>query len=227
MALITTILGSPLYMAPEILLKNCYEATADLWSIGVILYECLFGKAPYSSKSLDQLLEKIKNKQKIELPPRSKISAECEDLLTRLLKHDPSERITFDEFFNHEFIDLVHMPCDENLDKAVRLMTLAVEADNEQNYQEAYHLYCQGLQYFVPIIQSEADASKKQALRARTKSYLHRAEEIKHCMLNKNLQNATIPVASTSNSLSNAEIVYSILTPQPKYQQLRKLLCLI
>lgn len=52
--------GSPLYMAPEMILHQDYDAKVDLWSIGVIMYECLFGKAPYSSSSVDELLEKIK-----------------------------------------------------------------------------------------------------------------------------------------------------------------------
>lgn len=82
-------------MAPEIILKHKYDARADLWSVGVILYECLFGKAPYSSRSIQELLDKVQSLQKIEIPPNSKISAECEDILTRLLQHDPEKRITF------------------------------------------------------------------------------------------------------------------------------------
>lgn len=108
-----TIKGSPLYMAPEILLKNRYDAKADLWSIGVILYECLFGKAPYSSKTLQELLEKIKRKQKIDIPKNSKISQECEDLLSRLLNHCPEKRISFEDFFSHDFLDLKHAPSDD------------------------------------------------------------------------------------------------------------------
>jgi serine/threonine-protein kinase ULK3 len=54
-------------MAPEILLTKSYDAKVDLWSVGVILYECLFGKAPYSSGSLDELLEKIKAHAPIEV----------------------------------------------------------------------------------------------------------------------------------------------------------------
>lgn len=100
-------------MAPEILLKNRYDAKADLWSIGVILYECLFGKAPYSSKTLQELLEKIKRKQKIDIPKNSKISQECEDLLSRLLNHCPEKRISFEDFFNHDFLDLKHAPSDD------------------------------------------------------------------------------------------------------------------
>ncbi|KAF3429420.1 hypothetical protein E2986_00644 [Frieseomelitta varia] len=58
--------GSPLYMAPEILLKHKYDARVDLWSVGVIMYECLFGKAPYSSGSFQELAEKIKDCRPIE-----------------------------------------------------------------------------------------------------------------------------------------------------------------
>lgn len=61
--------GSPLYMAPEMLLKHEYDARADLWSVGVIMYECLFGKAPYSSSSFQELAEKIKAGRHIEVIP--------------------------------------------------------------------------------------------------------------------------------------------------------------
>lgn len=101
-------------MAPEILLKHCYNPSADLWSIGVILYECLFGSAPYSSKSLDELLHKIKINQKIEISKTARVSLECRDLLARLLVHKPEHRITFEEFFNHSFLSLKqHQPNDK------------------------------------------------------------------------------------------------------------------
>lgn len=100
-------------MAPEILLKHSYTPSADLWSIGVILYECIFGHAPYSSKSLDELLHKIKTKHKITILPTAKISIDCRDIMTRLLVHDPEQRITFQQFFDHPFLDLKHDPSDQ------------------------------------------------------------------------------------------------------------------
>lgn len=59
--------GSPLYMAPEMLINRHYDAKVDLWSVGVIAYECLVGKAPYSSASIKQLHEKIRAQAPIEV----------------------------------------------------------------------------------------------------------------------------------------------------------------
>ncbi|GAB0095081.1 Serine/threonine-protein kinase ULK3 [Sergentomyia squamirostris] len=203
----TTIKGSPLYMAPEILLKNCYDCKADLWSIGVILYECLFGKAPYSSKTLPELLEKIRVLQRIEIPRNTRISPECEDLLSRLLQHDREKRIDFIDFFHHDFLDLKHAPCEENFTRALDIVREAVEADNQGDFEKAYHLYCESLQFFVPYIQAEQDSIKKQALRARVRSYMERAEEIK----------CAVP---GSDKTPQQNPVQKALTPRLIYQQL-------
>ena len=73
--------GSPLYMAPEMVLDRRYDAKVDLWSVGVILYESLFGKAPYKSDTLEELLQKIKSEQPILIPRGTKLSEDCRDLL--------------------------------------------------------------------------------------------------------------------------------------------------
>lgn len=219
----TSIKGSPLYMAPEILLKHCYDPTADLWSIGVILYECLFGRAPYSSKSLQELLEKIRNNARIEIPKNHSISAECEDLLSRLLQRSPNNRIKFDEFFKHPFLDLEHAPTEENLEKAIELINKAIELDKEKDYDSAYHHYCKGLQYFVPIIQAETSQAKKQILRQRVQTYLNRAEEIKHSFRR---EPETKPVAVNKvleKTSSRAEMIQRALEPTELYKQLLNL----
>ncbi|KPJ14987.1 Serine/threonine-protein kinase ULK3 [Papilio machaon] len=113
--------GSPLYMAPE-MLRGRYDARVDLWSVGVIMYECLFGRAPYSSATFKELVDKIQRQAPIELPPRSSISPGCQDLLSRLLQHDPDKRISYEEFFAHEYLDLEHMPSKENYEKVSVIM---------------------------------------------------------------------------------------------------------
>ena len=47
------------------------------------------------------------------------LSANCKDLLKRLLQRNPKDRISFEQFFNHPFIDLDHMPSSNSFPKAV------------------------------------------------------------------------------------------------------------
>ncbi|XP_015120414.1 serine/threonine-protein kinase ULK3 [Diachasma alloeum] len=191
--------GSPLYMAPEILLRHEYDARVDLWSVGVIMYECLFGKAPYSSSSLEELAEKIKSCKPIEIPKGCYVSPECKNLLMSLLKHDPNERLSFDDFFAHEFLDLAYAPIEENNEKAITLIQSAVKADTEGNIQEAFHLYCEALRYFIPQLTNEADHNKKKHLRMRVNEYINRAEKLKlMCMESSSL--------TESNSQNNDKL---------------------
>ncbi|CAH1796451.1 unnamed protein product [Owenia fusiformis] len=174
--------GSPLYMAPEIICDRRYHPKCDLWSVGVILYECLFGKAPFHSKSLQELEEKIRDSKPIEIPHGVQISDKCRDLLLRLLQRDPLQRIDFDDFFNHPFIDLEHAPSEHCLAKAIELVRKAVVEDGDKNYELAVTRYCQALDYFVPAIKYESDPVKKDALRERVKQYMNRAEDLKNIL---------------------------------------------
>lgn len=83
-------------------------------------------------------------------------------------------------------------------------MTKAVEYDEKGRYEDAYYLYCNALQYFVPLITEETDASKKVALRNKALSYLKRAEEIK----------------SIGQHESPIHTINSVLEPDVRYKQL-------
>ena len=54
-------LGSPLYMAPEVLLEQVYTSKADIWSLGVVLFEMLFGFCPYESNNISNLIDALDN----------------------------------------------------------------------------------------------------------------------------------------------------------------------
>lgn len=51
--LMQTSLGSPLYMAPEVLNNDVYSSKADLWSCAIILYQMLFGHTPYNTSNIN------------------------------------------------------------------------------------------------------------------------------------------------------------------------------
>jgi serine/threonine-protein kinase ULK/ATG1 len=51
-----TMLGSPIYMAPEVLRGLNYDEKADIWSLGCVLYELLIGRCPFEEKSIAKLI---------------------------------------------------------------------------------------------------------------------------------------------------------------------------
>ncbi|XP_031424868.1 serine/threonine-protein kinase ULK3 isoform X1 [Clupea harengus] len=178
--------GSPLYMAPEMVCRRQYDARVDLWSVGVILYEALFGQPPFASRSYAELEEKIRSDRPIELPVSARVSRDCRDLLPRLLERDPGTRITFPQFFSHAFVDLEHMPSSESLGKAKALVLQAVQKDQTGERAAALSLYCSALEYFVPAIHYETDRQRKEALRQKVKQYVSRAEELKALVASDN-----------------------------------------
>lgn len=59
-----TLCGSPMYMAPEVIMSHQYNSKADLWSLGTIVYQCLYGRAPFQATTphaLKQYYEKNPN----------------------------------------------------------------------------------------------------------------------------------------------------------------------
>mgnify|MGYP003588373125 CR=1 FL=1 len=95
-----TTLGSPLNMAPEVILGSEYNSKADIWSIGACFYELLFGRPPYIADSTVELLKNIR-KNPFKLPDNAKVSPEVEDVLMRMMKYDPKERLQWEELFDH------------------------------------------------------------------------------------------------------------------------------
>ncbi|XP_070990517.1 serine/threonine-protein kinase ULK1-like isoform X7 [Oncorhynchus clarkii lewisi] len=100
-----TLCGSPMYMAPEVIMSQNYDAKADLWSIGTILFQCLTGKAPFQASSPQDLrLFYEKNKNLSPNIPRE-TSCHLRNLLLGLLQRNHKDRMDFEEFFCHPFLE--------------------------------------------------------------------------------------------------------------------------
>ena len=95
----STQLGTPATMAPEVLKNQKYDERADLWSIGVLMYELHFKSLPFKGKNPQEIYLKIKNKQ----PYKQPVDPDLRDLINRLLIEDRDKRITWKEYFNHPF----------------------------------------------------------------------------------------------------------------------------
>eukprot|EP00542_Grammatophora_oceanica_P010541 CAMPEP_0194037636 /NCGR_PEP_ID=MMETSP0009_2-20130614/9976_1 /TAXON_ID=210454 /ORGANISM="Grammatophora oceanica, Strain CCMP 410" /LENGTH=974 /DNA_ID=CAMNT_0038679879 /DNA_START=117 /DNA_END=3041 /DNA_ORIENTATION=- len=96
-SLAETLCGSPLYMAPEILQHHRYDAKADLWSVGTVLFEMIAGRPPFNGENHIDLLKNIQRKA-VRLPADVRVSKECVNLLRILLNRNPLSRAGFKEF---------------------------------------------------------------------------------------------------------------------------------
>ena len=133
--------GTPMYMAPEIILsdiENGYKGfPVDIWSSGITLYIMLSGSLPYSlkkknNKNDNMLLNSMKDNnnsylqnQILNVKPKEivDISIEAKDLLNGLLNKNPSKRLTCEQILNHPW--LKHNDLLENKNNSINLFTKA------------------------------------------------------------------------------------------------------
>jgi len=101
-----TLLGTPLYMAPQILNDENYSTKCDIWSTGVLFYEVLFGKLPWTGHSVPNLYSNIKSKP-LTFPKT--ISSETKDLITKMLKMKEDERLSWKEVYEHPALKKINI----------------------------------------------------------------------------------------------------------------------
>nr|KAJ3423049.1 hypothetical protein HK105_003875 [Polyrhizophydium stewartii] len=105
------VLGTPDYVAPELLLGLGHGIEVDWWSFGVCLYEWVVGFPPFSDDSIESIFRNILDYSRrnsdfdIEWPGEDEMSAPCMNLVRRLLDPDPKTRIRPEAIRSHKFFD--------------------------------------------------------------------------------------------------------------------------
>lgn len=89
------------YIGPEILHRQDYDTSIDMWTIGVLAYELTAGRAPFETSNRHETSKRIKNLD-YNLPVF--FSPELKDFLRRLLVSDPKKRMSEEEALNHPWI---------------------------------------------------------------------------------------------------------------------------
>ncbi|KRX04200.1 Protein kinase-like domain [Pseudocohnilembus persalinus] len=93
-----TIVGTPFYMAPQLLKLQAYNNKCDIWSLGILFYEMLVGRKPWAGEELKEYYDNIMN-SKILIPEF--VDKQIGELIRRMLEVDEKKRISFEEIFQH------------------------------------------------------------------------------------------------------------------------------
>ncbi|CAD8178145.1 unnamed protein product [Paramecium octaurelia] len=112
-------LGSPLYMAPQILEGQPFSAKCDVWSVGVMFYELLYGRPPWAAETAFQLLENIK-KQPLKFLPKPVRSQKVKELITLMLRVQEKDRISWEGVFEDPTIKIDEEIMKENMRNILR-----------------------------------------------------------------------------------------------------------
>jgi aurora kinase len=96
----STYCGTPVYLAPEMIKEIGHDESLDIWCIGVLMFELLTGDIPFVGNNMNVLADNIL-KTKISWP--KDMNPHAKDLIKKILKSDPKERISIPDMLKHPF----------------------------------------------------------------------------------------------------------------------------
>ena len=99
--------GTPEYLAPEIIACTGHNVMVDWWSFGILLYEMMVGIPPFYNQNIQLMYELIQHGD-LRFPQRNPLSREAQDIISRLLERDPVRRIGargVEEIKGHQYFE--------------------------------------------------------------------------------------------------------------------------
>ncbi|XP_068215410.1 aurora kinase A-like [Palaemon carinicauda] len=97
----TTLCGTLDYLPPEMIEGRMYDEKVDIWSLGVLCYEFLAGKPSFEAKSHAETFKRI---ARVDIRFPTHFSEDVKDLICRMLRYNPRDRLSFDAIMEHPWI---------------------------------------------------------------------------------------------------------------------------
>ncbi|CAD8109050.1 unnamed protein product [Paramecium sonneborni] len=130
-------LGTPYYIAPEVLKKK-YDEKCDIWSCGVILYILLCGYPPFDGKTEEKIMEKVsKGAYSFETQEWEEVSKEAKDFIRKMLQIEPNKRYSAQQALNDPWIKKFTNPTQFDKPLMTKVLTNMRKFTEQQKLQEA------------------------------------------------------------------------------------------
>lgn len=162
-----TFCGTRDYLAPEMILKTGHDEKLDVWTLGILTFEVLTGKAPFSPSLKDKTVGQIKREMEFNIlnknpkyPPY--MSEKAVDLIKKLLTKDSNLRISCEEALQHEWFRSNGLEFNPNLEKVMNDINTKDESILEQN-RKRVTLRRNSLPSIIIQEQDSKNGSKKSA----------------------------------------------------------------
>ncbi|KAJ8399142.1 hypothetical protein AAFF_G00415210 [Aldrovandia affinis] len=99
-----SLVGTPYWMAPEVISKTPYSTEVDVWSLGIMVVEMVDGEPPYFSEAPVAAMKRLRDESAPTVRNTHKISPMLKDFLDRMLTRDPVERASATDLLEHPFL---------------------------------------------------------------------------------------------------------------------------
>ncbi|XP_029317303.1 serine/threonine-protein kinase PAK 6 [Cottoperca gobio] len=99
-----SLVGTPYWMAPEVISKSPYGTEVDVWSMGIMVVEMVDGEPPYFSETPVAAMKRLRDELAPTVRNASQISPVLKDFLDRMLTRDPLERASATDLLEHPFL---------------------------------------------------------------------------------------------------------------------------
>ena len=174
----STFCGTVEYMAPEIVENENYDYSVDIWSLGILLYELLYGHSPFKAKNTKNIILNIKSHELTYDDKNKNVSNSCKDLIKKLLNNNPQKRYKIKDILEHPFIKKhserylstfkKKSSLDEEEDKFFEIRHANTKYISSKNQQTFFKLNTKKISFTPKII---PNSSKKVDIKPRKLNY--------------------------------------------------------